>query len=147
MCSVSTNSSTYAFMKYSSGVILPVVKALNVYLTKSIMGAVIYFKCLPPRYMTCLENFKFNPNDINGYLPNFILNLPLADSSKLNYYITIFALLNSVKEESILNFKLVVILTTCMCHFITSYFLVLSFVVSYWLQTTLYTWLLVNITK
>ena len=43
-CSDSNNSSTYALIKYSRGVILPVFKYFNVHVPNSIMGAVDQFK-------------------------------------------------------------------------------------------------------
>ena len=63
------------------GVLLPVLKYLNWYIPKPTMGAVYHFKVPSSDSMTRSENFRFNPNVVNIYLPNMISCMPLAESS------------------------------------------------------------------
>ena len=57
MCSDSNTSSTYAFIKYYSGVILPVLKYLNLYVPKSIISAVDTLQYPSPALIACSETF------------------------------------------------------------------------------------------
>ena len=45
------------------------------------MGSDNPFKYPSSASMTCSEMFRFNPNDVNRYLPKIILYLTLVESS------------------------------------------------------------------
>ena len=72
-CSDSNTSSTYPFIKYSVGVVLPAFKSLHSYVPKCIMVSIDPFKGLLPAFMTFLDNFRIKLNYVNTYLPNIIL--------------------------------------------------------------------------
>ena len=93
------------------------------------MGDVYPFKGPPPASMTRLEKFIFNNNDINIYLSMIILYLSLSESSIWNSHVTISVALNSGKVKSILTSRLVLGLPSFVCHCITAYVLVLSFII------------------
>ena len=80
--------------------------------------------------MTCSDNFIFNPEAINIYLPKIMSYLPLLESSTWQFHIKKFVMLSSGKVKSILTFKLVVILPACVWHCVAEYYLGLSFFIS-----------------
>ena len=64
-CSDSNIFFTYALIKYSLSLVLPVFKSFGSYVLKSIMGVVDPFKGPSPSFLTCSEILKLNPNYIN----------------------------------------------------------------------------------
>ena len=91
------------------------------------MGAVGPFKDISSASIICLDIFRFNHNSINIYLSKIISLPPLAYPSPWQSHTTIFVTLNSIQMKYILTFRLVVILTACVYHCITEYYLVISF--------------------
>ena len=57
-----------------------------------------------PPIMTLSENLRSSPNVVSRYLPRIILYLPLADSSKWNFHVTIFVSLNYGKQTYTFTF-------------------------------------------
>ena len=82
-------------------------------------------------YIICfndmIRSFRFNPNYVNISPPNIIYYLILLESSTWQFQVRIFVALSLGKVNSTLNFILVVILSVCMCHCITTYCLGLGF--------------------
>ena len=87
------------------------------------MVAVDYLKGPPPPPMTCSEFFKFITYAVDRYLPKIILYLLLVESYTRNSHTTTLVSISSGKMKFVLTFRLVVILTDCVFHCITSYFL------------------------
>ena len=111
----------------------PVFTSLNLYGPISTIGANDPFK--GPYYdsMTCSEHLIFNHITVNIYLPKSILYLLLVQSSTWKFYVTIICVLSSGEVKYNLTFRLVVILSTSVCYYITSSYLVLSFVISFFI--------------
>ena len=79
-------------------------------------------KCPSSALMTCSEKFRFNTNSDYIYIPKIISYLPLAESSKLHFYVTTFVVLRTGKVNSILTLKLLLMFPPCVCHCITASF-------------------------
>ena len=94
------------------------------------MGYVYPFKGPSSTSMTWSDNYIFNPNSVNIYLPRIISYLPLAESSTWKFHVTIVFALCSGKVKSILTFRLVVILPASVFYCITESYLGLIFVIS-----------------
>ena len=75
-CSDLYTSLTQTLVNDYAGVIFPVFKYLNVYVTKSTVGVIDLLKGPSSTLMTCSESFRFNPNYVNRYRPKIILYLP-----------------------------------------------------------------------
>ena len=105
----------------SSGVILPIFKYLNIYISKSTMGYVYPLKGPSSDSMTCSENLKFNPISVNRSCFKITSYLPLAESFTWNLHVTAFFELSASHVKSTLTWWLLVILTACVCHCITEY--------------------------
>ena len=89
--------------------------------------------------LSVCDNFRFNPNYVNRFIPKIISYLPLADSFTWQFHVTIFVALSFVtifvalssgNVKSIFIFILVVILPSCVCHCIIVSLSGLSFVIS-----------------
>ena len=76
----SYNSLKEAPVNNYSGLIFPVFKSLNMYVPKSTIGAIDHIKEPSSALITLSEDFIFNTNSFNRYLPNIMSYLPLADS-------------------------------------------------------------------
>ena len=100
---------------------------LNSCVPKSTMGAVHPLKPPSSDLMAWSENFRFNYNYVDKYLPRIIFYIPLAKSSMWHLHITTFFALSSGKVNYTSTLRLVIILSACVCHFITAPFLVCSF--------------------
>ena len=61
--------------------IFPILKVLNSFVPKSIMGNVDSFKVPSPASMMCSSFIRFITNAVNIYLPKIIPYLHLSDSS------------------------------------------------------------------
>ena len=106
----------------SSGVILPIFKSLNIYVPKSTMGVVDLLKGPSSASMKWSDNFWFNHNSVNRYLPKIISYLPLAESSTWKFHVTTFVVLSAGKLKYTLTLILVVIFPVCVLHCIEAYF-------------------------
>ena len=62
------------------------------------MGAVDSIKGPSSALMTCSDNFKFNPNSVNRYIPKIISYLPLAESTWHLHFAT-FVVLSADKVK------------------------------------------------
>ena len=94
------------------------------------MGFVNPFKVPPSASIQCSKNFRFNPNYFNRFIINIMSYFLLSYSSTWQFHVTIFVALNSGKVKSILTLRLVVILPSCVCHYITVSLLGLSLFIS-----------------
>ena len=92
-----------AFVKNSSGVIFPVFKYLNPYVTISTIGFVYPSKVPSSTSMTLSENFKFNTKAVKRYLPKTMSYMPLAESSTWKFYTMVFIALISGKVHIYFN--------------------------------------------
>ena len=98
------------------------ITSSNIYVPKSTMSVLDPLKGPSSASMTCLTNFKFNPNYVNISRPKIILYLPLAESSKCHFHVTAFVVLSASGVKSTLFLRLLLILPACVCHCITAYF-------------------------
>ena len=95
------------------------------------MGAVTPLKGKSSASMTRSNFFRFNHKYINISLPNIMSYLRLLESSTWTFPVTFFLATISGRIKSILNFRLVVIIRAFMCHWITAFYLGVSFFIRF----------------
>ena len=99
----------------SSGVMFPVFKFLDSYVTRSSMDTIEHLKVYH-LILWHVENFGFIPNGVNISLPNIMSYLPIAESSIWWFHVKVFFVISSDKSKSSLIFRYVVILIAFMFH-------------------------------
>ena len=98
-------------------------------------GAVDPLKRSSSASITWSYSFRFELKAVNRYLPQIMSYLSLTESSTWKFHVTISVALSSNKAKFILTFRLLVILTACVCHCIPSSYFGLSFLMSLNIRT------------